>query len=62
MPNLSSEGCWCCGDRAPIESVKDWEGRLDGYCLDCALARCDAYAGACGKPKPEQGKVIEERG
>ena len=41
--------CWCCGDLAPTEAVKDWDGRLDGYCLECALYRCDAYIGQCGK-------------
>jgi hypothetical protein len=44
-------GCWCSGDLAPTDAVLEWEGRLDGYCLDCAVARCDAYARACGKSR-----------
>lgn len=46
-----SAGCWCCGklerqfnrDRVHAQ----WEGRMDGYCYDCALARCDAFPGEC---------------
>lgn len=39
-----------------------WEGRLDGYCYECALTRCDAYPGECGQranlqPLPED--VVE---
>jgi hypothetical protein len=43
--------CPCCGDPAPTSAVTDWEGRLDGYCLDCAHARCDWRIGGCGKPR-----------
>lgn len=48
----SANGCWCCGDAAPVDAVTEWDGRLDGYCVDCALARCDSSIGACGKRKP----------
>mgnify|MGYP001559815625 CR=1 FL=1 len=38
------DSCWCCGVPAPNRAPWDpWEGRLDGYCDDCAEARCDAY-------------------
>lgn len=44
-------GCFCCN--APVETrdPDPWEGRLDGYCYDCALTRCDAYPGECGKDR-----------
>ncbi len=39
--------CWCC--LAPVESRNPdpWEGRLDGYCYNCALTRCDAFPWDC---------------
>lgn len=44
--------CSCCGYLFLKRIDNDpWEGRLDGYCYDCALARCDAYPGACGKER-----------
>lgn len=24
-----------------------WQNRMDGYCLDCALNRCDCYPDEC---------------
>lgn len=38
--------CDCCRqpiserDRAYVQ--ENWQGRLDGYCVACALTRCDA--------------------
>lgn len=38
--------CVCCGRMHVTRTERDpWEGRLDGYCYDCATARCDAYPG-----------------
>lgn len=54
------ERCGCCGALIEPRDPDPWEGRLDGYCEDCALARCDAYPGYCDKsvhspdPVPEQ--------
>ena len=43
--------CLCCASRiGHLEEqyvAGQWEGRLTGYCLDCATARCDAYPGEC---------------
>lgn len=40
--------CCCCGLEIVDRRGNDpWEGRLDDYCEGCALARCDAYPGAC---------------
>lgn len=40
--------CGCCGRDATRKRLPDpWEGRLDGYCDECALTRCDAYPGDC---------------
>jgi len=47
----AQDKCWCCGridrsiNRKRVHA--QWEGRMDGYCYDCALTRCDAYPGAC---------------
>ncbi len=60
--SLLDTTCWCCqkphkqrGDNDP------WEGRLDGYCDDCATARCDAYPGECPNKshpaKPGEGSL-----
>lgn len=49
--------CWCCGKpRLPVEVAyvhKTWEGRMSGYCQECAWARCDAFPGEC----PNRGGV-----
>jgi hypothetical protein len=46
--------CLCCGAPAYPRAAADdpWDGRMDGYCDDCAAARCDAYPGDCGNPRP----------
>jgi hypothetical protein len=43
--------CWCCGVIHPIRERESdpWDGRLNGYCDDCALARCDTSYSDCGK-------------
>lgn len=42
-----------CGMPAGREELPDpWEGRLDGYCDNCATARCDAYPGECPNAGP----------
>ncbi len=42
------ERCGCCGKQHERRGEGDpWEGRLDGWCDDCALARCDARPGDC---------------
>jgi hypothetical protein len=38
--------CVCCGTNYG-QREDPWEGRLDGYCYECALARCDAYPDEC---------------
>jgi hypothetical protein len=46
-------GCICCGEQ--IHSLeydyvhRTWEGRMDGYCENCANMRCDAYPGQHSK-------------
>lgn len=48
--------CWCCGKRkSPTEYRyvrEQWQGRMDGYCKDCALSRCDAFPGECPNRGP----------
>lgn len=56
----TSEACWCCEAAAPVEAVTEWEGRLDGYCLDCALARCDTSYGDCGRRVSLPGRWAED--
>lgn len=46
--------CYCCGHPAPDRDPDQWEGRLDGYCEDCATARCDAFPGDCSKPRKDR--------
>jgi hypothetical protein len=46
--NRKAWGCSCCGDPLPPQ----------GLCTDCALTRCDAEAGACGKPRPGEGQIL----
>lgn len=43
--------CYCCLREVKARQPDPWEGRLDGYCEDCALARCDAFPGECGLPR-----------
>ncbi len=37
--------CDCCGTAIAADEAaivhNQWEGRLDGYCYDCASQRCD---------------------
>lgn len=40
-------GCWCCGNDTTRRNGDPWEGRMEGYCDDCSLARCDAFPGDC---------------
>lgn len=50
--------CWCCqtwhvtrGDGDP------WEGRMEGYCDECATNRCDCYPDECPiKHPPRMGR------
>lgn len=44
---VTRQGCCCCGAPIAARDPDPWEGRLDGYCYECALARCDAYPGEC---------------
>lgn len=51
-PRCSGSGkaepsCVCCGEPSHDRDPDPWGGRLDGYCEDCALTRCDAYPGEC---------------
>jgi hypothetical protein len=39
--------CGCCGKELQERDPDPWEGRLDDYCYECALCRCDAYPGGC---------------
>lgn len=48
-PVPDTPDCACCGFMARPRFPDPWEGRLDGYCTDCAHTRCDADPGACGK-------------
>lgn len=51
MSDNQTPTCECCGaDVSPKEGeyVRElWAGRLDGYCYECAVNRCDAYPGDC---------------
>ena len=46
LADTEAETCGCCnalfdlGEKAAVHN--EWEGRLDGYCYECALMRCDA--------------------
>jgi len=42
----SVERCHC-GVVVEPRDPDPWEGRLDGYCYRCALARCDAFSDEC---------------
>lgn len=40
--------CFCCGKKHPWRLQSDpWNGRLNGYCEDCATNRCDCYPDEC---------------
>lgn len=41
--------CGCCGFMVKPRDPDPWEGRMDAYCYSCALTRCDAYPGECGR-------------
>lgn len=45
MHNTEIERCKCCDSILVALLPDSWEGRLDGYCYDCAVRRCDAYPG-----------------
>lgn len=38
--------CCCCQkkERKRDKRTDEWQGRLDGYCTDCASMRCDREA------------------
>jgi hypothetical protein len=37
-----------CGRKVERRELGDpWEGRMDDYCYDCALSRCDCYPDEC---------------
>lgn len=44
-------GCACCNKHVGRKERRNVEfsygGRMNGYCQECALARCDAYPGEC---------------
>lgn len=46
---MPENACVCCDAVPDAEEValvhRVWEGRMDNYCHDCALQRCDAYPG-----------------
>jgi hypothetical protein len=43
--------CVCCGkDSTRRQQPDPWEGRLDGYCDECATARCDAEGSHFARP------------
>lgn len=51
--SLFHSPCCCCQEPVELRLSDDpWDGRLDGYCYDCALARCDAYPGECPNREP----------
>lgn len=53
----ASDVCWCCdGPYVARGDADPWEGRLDGYCEDCALARCDAYPGEHSNRRTDNGR------
>lgn len=60
-PSLLEAACWCCGEPAPIRGEGDpWEGRMDGYCRECATTRCDTTDSTCSrKPVAEPSKATE---
>ena len=39
--------CGCCGYMVHPRNPDPWEGRMDDYCYECCLTRCDAYPGEC---------------
>jgi hypothetical protein len=39
--------CACCGEGITRPNGDPWEGRLDAYCEECAITRCDAFPGEC---------------
>lgn len=36
-----------CGRTVEPRDPDPWEGRMDGYCYDCATNRCDCYPDEC---------------
>lgn len=58
--NKDEAACWCCeGPYVDRGGDDPWEGRLDGYCEDCALTRCDAYPGDCTNRRTQNGRSTE---
>ena len=49
--------CWCCSkeltQQDKIDVEINWQNRMDGYCYDCAINRCDCYPDEC--PNKEKG-------
>lgn len=56
-PPTSRSDCVCCGFPVMPRDPDPWDGRLDVYCQECALARCDAYPGYC----PNEGRLYSDR-
>ena len=46
------ELCHCGRTAARTQQPDPWEGRLDGYCDDCATNRCDCYPNECPVKHP----------
>ena len=53
--------CSCC--RSPVKfrpAIHDqWEGRLNDYCTDCAISRCDVDPGACIPADPSLSEASQ---
>ena len=43
-----------CGRAVEPRNPDPWEGRMDAYCYDCSLNRCDCYPDECPVKYPAE--------
>ena len=54
VPHQPSAAMVChCGRTVEPRDPDPWEGRMDDYCEDCAINRCDCYPNECPVKYPQ---------
>jgi hypothetical protein len=49
-----------CGQIALKRTDDPWQGRMDGYCYDCASNRCDCYPDECPVKYPPPQLAVRD--